>query len=148
MDANDPAFQNAAKPIGSFMGEEEAMRRRDEEGWDVLEDAGRGWRRVVASPQPKRIIELDVIKGLLDGMDSRERRQQCRMHVDDRIGEPFDGLWGEDPHESGKHHCLRSVTVCGIADRRGELVTRRRLVPFDHDHGNACSLRSRDPHRI
>ncbi|MEN8114230.1 MAG: carbamate kinase [Actinomycetota bacterium] len=66
VDAADPAFENAAKPIGSFMDEEEAMRRRDEEGWDVLEDAGRGWRRVVASPQPKRIIELDVIKGLLD----------------------------------------------------------------------------------
>jgi carbamate kinase len=66
VDAADPAFQNAAKPIGSFMGEEEAMRRRDEEGWDVLEDAGRGWRRVVASPQPMRIVELDVIKNLLD----------------------------------------------------------------------------------
>ena len=66
VDVNDPAFQNAAKPIGSFMEEEEAMRRRDEEGWDVLEDAGRGWRRVVASPQPMRIVELDVIKGLLD----------------------------------------------------------------------------------
>ena len=66
VDAADPAFQNAAKPIGSFMGEEEAMRRRDDEGWDVVEDAGRGWRRVVASPQPKRIVELDVIKNLLD----------------------------------------------------------------------------------
>ncbi|MCL1692345.1 MAG: carbamate kinase [Actinomycetia bacterium] len=66
VDANDPAFQNAAKPIGSFMDEEEAMRRRDDEGWDVLEDSGRGWRRVVASPQPMRIVELDVIKGLLD----------------------------------------------------------------------------------
>ena len=66
VDAADPAFQDAAKPIGSFMDEEEAMRRRDEEGWDVLEDAGRGWRRVVASPQPMRIVELDVIKRLLD----------------------------------------------------------------------------------
>ncbi len=66
VDANDPAFHNAAKPIGSFMDEEEAVRRRDEEGWDVLEDAGRGWRRVVASPQPMRIVELDVIKSLLD----------------------------------------------------------------------------------
>ena len=66
VDAADPAFANASKPIGSFMGEEEAMRRRDEEGWDVREDAGRGWRRVVASPQPKRIVELDVIRNLLD----------------------------------------------------------------------------------
>ncbi len=66
VDAADPAFQNPAKPIGSFMGEEEATRRRDDEGWDVVEDAGRGWRRVVASPQPKRIVELDVIKNLLD----------------------------------------------------------------------------------
>ena len=66
VDAADPAFEKPAKPIGSFMGEEEAMRRRDEEGWDVVEDAGRGWRRVVASPQPKRIVELEVIKDLLD----------------------------------------------------------------------------------
>ncbi len=66
VDAGDPAFGNPAKPIGSFMEKEEAMRRRDEEGWDVLEDAGRGWRRVVASPQPMRIVELDVIRGLLD----------------------------------------------------------------------------------
>jgi carbamate kinase len=66
VDANDPAFQTPAKPIGSFMEEEEALRRRDEEGWDVLEDAGRGWRRVVASPQPMRIVELDVIQSLLD----------------------------------------------------------------------------------
>lgn len=66
VDAEDPAFVSPAKPIGSFMEKEEAMRRRDEEGWDVLEDAGRGWRRVVASPQPMRIVELDVIRGLLD----------------------------------------------------------------------------------
>lgn len=66
VDAADPAFDKPAKPIGSFMDEEEAVRRRDEEGWDVLEDAGRGWRRVVASPQPMRIVELDVIRGLLD----------------------------------------------------------------------------------
>jgi len=66
VDRNDPAFQNPSKPIGSFMGEEEAMRRRDEDGWDVREDSGRGWRRVVASPQPKQIVELEVIKDLLD----------------------------------------------------------------------------------
>jgi len=66
VDRNDPAFQKPSKPIGSFMEEDEAKRRQDEEGWDIKEDAGRGWRRVVASPQPKRIVELDVIKSLLD----------------------------------------------------------------------------------
>jgi carbamate kinase len=66
VDPDDPAFENPAKPIGSFMDEDEAFRRRDDEGWDIKEDAGRGWRRVVASPQPMKIIELDVIKGLLD----------------------------------------------------------------------------------
>jgi carbamate kinase len=66
VDAADPAFTNPSKPIGSFMDEAKAMKRRDEDGWDVKEDAGRGWRRVVASPAPKRIVELDVIKRLLD----------------------------------------------------------------------------------
>ncbi|MEN8237915.1 MAG: carbamate kinase [Actinomycetota bacterium] len=66
VDADDPAFSNPSKPIGSFMDEAEAFRRRDEEGWDIKEDAGRGWRRVVASPQPMRIVELDTIKLLLD----------------------------------------------------------------------------------
>ncbi|MGB5565916.1 MAG: carbamate kinase [Acidimicrobiia bacterium] len=64
--ANDPAFANPSKPIGSFMDEADAKRRQDEEGWDIREDAGRGWRRVVASPQPMRIVELEVIKDLLD----------------------------------------------------------------------------------
>ena len=66
VDANDPAFANPSKPIGSFMEEADAKRRRDEEGWDIREDAGRGWRRVVASPQPMRIVELEVIQDLLD----------------------------------------------------------------------------------
>jgi carbamate kinase len=66
VDANDPAFANPSKPIGSFMEEADAKRRQDEEGWDIREDAGRGWRRVVASPQPMRIVELDVIRDLLD----------------------------------------------------------------------------------
>lgn len=66
VDAEDPAFKNPSKPIGSFMDEAQAMRRRDNEGWDVREDAGRGWRRVVASPHPKRIVEIEVIKRLLD----------------------------------------------------------------------------------
>lgn len=66
VDAADPAFANPSKPIGSFMDEAKAVQRRDEDGWDIKEDAGRGWRRVVASPAPKRIVELDVIKQLLD----------------------------------------------------------------------------------
>ena len=67
VDAADPAFQSPSKPIGSYMDEAEAMRRRDRDGWVVMEDAGRGWRRVVASPHPVRIIEERAIKGLLDG---------------------------------------------------------------------------------
>jgi len=64
--ADDPALVTPTKPIGSFFDEEEAIRRRDEDGWDVIEDAGRGWRRVVASPQPLRIVEIDVVKRLMD----------------------------------------------------------------------------------
>ena len=64
--ADDPAMVNPSKPIGTFLDEDEAVRRRDEEGWDVVEDAGRGWRRVVASPQPVRIVEIDVIRQLID----------------------------------------------------------------------------------
>ena len=64
--ADDPAFQNPAKPIGSYMDEERAIRRRDEEGWSVMEDAGRGWRRVVPSPAPIRIVEEKAVKDLID----------------------------------------------------------------------------------
>lgn len=64
--ADDPAMLNPSKPIGSFLDEAEARRRRDEEGWVVVEDAGRGWRRAVASPPPKRIVEIDVISRLID----------------------------------------------------------------------------------
>ncbi len=66
VDRNDPSFQNPTKPIGGFMTEEEARRREREEGWTVVEDAGRGWRRVVASPLPQRIVELDAVRWLLD----------------------------------------------------------------------------------
>jgi carbamate kinase len=62
--ADDPAFAHPTKPIGSFMTEEEAQRRRDQ-GWDLIEDANRGWRRVVASPKPLRIVELPAIERLL-----------------------------------------------------------------------------------
>jgi len=66
VDRNDPAFQNPTKPIGSFMSEEEARKRAEEDGWVVVEDAGRGWRRVVPSPIPQEIIELDAVKELLE----------------------------------------------------------------------------------
>lgn len=64
--ADDPAFQSPSKPIGSYMDEAEAIRRRDAEGWSVMEDAGRGWRRVVASPLPKRIVEIDAVRDLIE----------------------------------------------------------------------------------
>jgi carbamate kinase len=64
--ADDPAFRSPSKPIGSFMEEEAALRRRDEDGWDVREDAGRGWRRVVPSPEPIRIVEAEAIRALVE----------------------------------------------------------------------------------
>jgi carbamate kinase len=64
--ADDPALLNPSKPIGSFMDEMQAISRRDSEGWNVLEDAGRGWRRVVASPKPLRIIEEPAVKRLIE----------------------------------------------------------------------------------
>jgi len=66
VDAADPAFADPSKPIGSFFSEPDAIRRRDEDGWDIAEDSNRGWRRVVASPIPKRIVEIGAIKTLLD----------------------------------------------------------------------------------
>jgi carbamate kinase len=61
---DDPAFKNPSKPIGSFMEEEEAKRRQTEDGWNVVEDAGRGWRRVVPSPKPFDIVEAEAIQAL------------------------------------------------------------------------------------
>ena len=63
---DDPAFRSPTKPIGSFLSESDAMQRRDVDGWDVVEDAGRGWRRVVASPLPVRIVEEPVVKHLIN----------------------------------------------------------------------------------
>lgn len=63
---DDPSFSNPTKPIGSFMSEEDAKERAEKDGWAVVEDAGRGWRRVVASPKPVSIIELETIRCLLD----------------------------------------------------------------------------------
>lgn len=63
---DDPAFANPTKPVGPFLSKEEAEKRHEETGATYKEDAGRGWRMVVASPEPKRIVELDAIKDLMD----------------------------------------------------------------------------------
>ncbi len=62
----DKAFEHPSKPIGGFMDEEEAQKRAADLGWSVVEDAGRGWRRVVASPIPEKIVELESIKALIE----------------------------------------------------------------------------------
>lgn len=66
VDKDDPAFKNPTKPIGSFMTKEEAEKKAAEMGIDVMEDAGRGYRQVVASPRPKAIVEEETIKALID----------------------------------------------------------------------------------
>ncbi len=63
---NDQAFEHPSKPIGGFMDEVEAKKRAIDLGWSVVEDAGRGWRRVVASPLPEKIVELGSIQSLID----------------------------------------------------------------------------------
>jgi len=65
VDGEDDAFKNPTKPIGTFMEEEEAQQRVENLGWNVVEDSGRGWRRVVASPQPKEVVELASVKVLI-----------------------------------------------------------------------------------
>lgn len=65
VDANDPAFRNPTKPIGKFMTETEAAEFSAKTGFPVREDAGRGWRRYVASPMPKDILELRAIRNLM-----------------------------------------------------------------------------------
>jgi carbamate kinase len=65
VDKNDKAFQNPSKPIGGFMDEVEAKQRAKDLGWTVVEDSGRGWRRVVASPIPQEVVELESVKNLI-----------------------------------------------------------------------------------
>ena len=67
VERNDRAFQAPTKPIGPFYTEQEAKRKRDEDDWDIVEVPNKGWRRVVASPQPLRIVEMESIKNLIDG---------------------------------------------------------------------------------
>ena len=65
VDAEDDAFKNPTKPIGTFMEEDEAQHRIKNLGWDVVEDSGRGWRRVVPSPLPTEVVELPSVKQLI-----------------------------------------------------------------------------------
>ncbi len=65
VDAHDPGFQTPSKPIGPFYTEEEARTLHRERGWNLIEDCGRGWRRVVPSPQPLRIVEVAAIRALV-----------------------------------------------------------------------------------
>ena len=65
VDPEDPAFKNPTPPIGSFMTEDEAEQLKRDRGYDFVEDSGRGYRRVVASPKPRRIVELDTISSLV-----------------------------------------------------------------------------------
>ena len=66
VDRDDPAFRHPSEPIGAFLSKERAEEHRQKDGWEVAEDAGRGWRRVVASPAPKAILDLDAVRSLLD----------------------------------------------------------------------------------
>jgi carbamate kinase len=66
VDANDPAFSNPTKPVGKFFSEADAADMAAKTGWFFAEDSGRGWRRMVASPKPKKILDLKTIDALLD----------------------------------------------------------------------------------
>ncbi len=66
VDPDDPAFRNPTKPIGPFYSLEEALERKHKLGWTMVEDSGRGWRRVVASPQPLEIVETQAIRACLE----------------------------------------------------------------------------------
>jgi len=61
VDPKDKAFENPTKPVGPFLSKEDAEKRRDEQGWQIVEDSGRGWRRVVPSPEPKKVVQGKMI---------------------------------------------------------------------------------------
>jgi len=66
VDANDPAFKKPNKPIGPFYSKEVADEKKETLGWDIVEDSSRGYRRVVASPEPIRVLELNILKQIID----------------------------------------------------------------------------------
>jgi carbamate kinase len=92
VDKADPSFQNPTKPIGSFMDEETALAHQAKDGWTVVEDSGRGWRRVVASPLPVKIVELESIKILIENNITVVAVGGGGIPVVERDGE----LWGAD----------------------------------------------------
>jgi carbamate kinase len=66
VDAADPAFRNPSKPIGPFFSADEARNLEAQLGWTMMEDAGRGWRYIVPSPRPRKILDLDLIEALYE----------------------------------------------------------------------------------
>ena len=106
VDNHDPAFANPTKPIGGFMTEEDA-RRYETEGWQVMEDAGRGWRRVIASPKPLVIQEINAIKALI---------------MDNYIVIACGG--GGIPVIRNEHGSLRGVAAVIDKDRASSLLAR------------------------
>lgn len=106
VDNHDPAFSNPTKPIGGFMTEEDA-RRYETEGWQVMEDAGRGWRRVIASPKPLVIQEINAIKALI---------------MDNYIVIACGG--GGIPVIRNEHGSLRGVAAVIDKDRASSLLAR------------------------
>lgn len=66
VDPNDPAFKNPTKPIGPFYTKKQAEEKHNELGWDIVEDASRGYRRVVPSPEPNDVLQLDIIKKVIE----------------------------------------------------------------------------------
>lgn len=66
VDPDDPAFKNPTKPIGPFYSEKQAQQKKSDLGWDIIEDASRGYRRVVPSPEPKDVLQIDIIKRVIE----------------------------------------------------------------------------------
>jgi len=69
VDKNDPQMKSPSKPVGPFYSEQDAIRLKNEKGWNMVEDSGRGWRRVVPSPIPQTVIEKNIIRKLVDSGD-------------------------------------------------------------------------------
>ena len=127
VDANDPAFENPTKPIGAFMTKEEADKLVKEKGYKVVEDAGRGYRRVVASPKPKSIIEIDTIRSLVEN---------------DYVVVACGG-GGIPVFVSGGHHLKGAAAVIDkdFAAEAGRTVRRRLPDHFNRSREGCCSLR-------